>query len=111
MINFILKFGKHKGQDFLSTPVSYQRWLLAQDWFNMYEFAEKGLKVKNAKEEDAMAKASRDVSQLSSKLSSWNGYSRSGAAIYDSLFEAEKAMDAAYFNSPDQSSSRWNGEL
>ena len=35
MQNFILKFGKHKGQAFLSTPVSYQKWLQAQDWFKM----------------------------------------------------------------------------
>ena len=33
--NFNLKFGKHKGQDFLSTPKSYQEWLLAQDWFKI----------------------------------------------------------------------------
>jgi uncharacterized protein (DUF3820 family) len=29
----ILKFGKYKGQDFYSTPKSYQNWLLSQDWF------------------------------------------------------------------------------
>ncbi len=33
MENFTLKFGKHKGQQFLSTPKSYQTWLLSQDWF------------------------------------------------------------------------------
>jgi uncharacterized protein (DUF3820 family) len=33
--NFNLKFGKYKGQDFLSTPKSYQDWLLAQDWFKI----------------------------------------------------------------------------
>ena len=33
MKNFTLKFGKYKGQLFLSTPVSYQNWLLSQDWF------------------------------------------------------------------------------
>jgi len=33
MTNFTLKFGKYKGQLFLSTPVSYQNWLLNQDWF------------------------------------------------------------------------------
>ena len=35
MKNFILKFGKYKGQQFLSTPTSYQNWLLKQDWFKM----------------------------------------------------------------------------
>ena len=33
--NFILKFGKYKGQNFQSTPKSYQDWLLAQDWFKL----------------------------------------------------------------------------
>lgn len=33
MNNFILKFGKHKGEQFLNTPKSYQEWLLNQDWF------------------------------------------------------------------------------
>jgi hypothetical protein len=35
MENFILKFGKFKGQLFLSTPNSYQNWLLSQDWFKI----------------------------------------------------------------------------
>lgn len=35
MTNFILKFGKYKGQSFSSTPKSYQDWLLKQDWFKM----------------------------------------------------------------------------
>jgi hypothetical protein len=35
MNNFTLKFGKYKGQQFLSTPVSYQNWLLQQDWFKI----------------------------------------------------------------------------
>lgn len=35
MTNFILKFGKYKGQQFSSTPTNYQNWLLAQDWFKM----------------------------------------------------------------------------
>jgi hypothetical protein len=29
----ILKFGKHKGQNFFDTPASYQTWLMTQDWF------------------------------------------------------------------------------
>ena len=35
MKNFTLKFGKYKGMQFLSTPVSYQNWLLNQDWFKV----------------------------------------------------------------------------
>ena len=31
--NFTLKFGKYKGQNFQSTPQSYQSWLMSQDWF------------------------------------------------------------------------------
>jgi hypothetical protein len=37
MTNFTLKFGKYKGQQFASTPKSYQDWLLAQDWFKKPE--------------------------------------------------------------------------
>ena len=33
MQNFTLRFGKYKGQEFFSTPKSYQSWLLKQDWF------------------------------------------------------------------------------
>ena len=35
MQNFILKFGKYKGQLFSNTPKNYQDWLLKQDWFKM----------------------------------------------------------------------------
>jgi hypothetical protein len=35
MTNFVLKFGKHKGQNFNNTPKSYQDWLLKQDWFKL----------------------------------------------------------------------------
>ena len=98
MKNFTLKFGKYKGMQFLSTPVSYQNWLLSQDWF------------KAPTQLTELQKASKKISQLSSQLKDWNGYSKRGAAIYDSMFEAEKAMDAAYFNDSDPSSPRWNGE-
>lgn len=33
--NFILAFGKFKGQNFNQTPVWYQEWLVKQDWFKM----------------------------------------------------------------------------
>jgi hypothetical protein len=33
--DFVLQFGKYKGQKFSATPVSYQNWLLEQDWFKM----------------------------------------------------------------------------
>jgi len=35
MQNFTLSFGKYKGQNFNSTPVSYQSWLMNQDWFKI----------------------------------------------------------------------------
>lgn len=100
MKNFTLKFGKYKGQQFLSTPVSYQNWLLSQDWFKA-----------PTQQLTEVQKASKQISQLSSQLKGWNGYSKRGAAIYDSLFEAEVAMDNAIFNSYDQNSEFWNGEL
>jgi hypothetical protein len=33
--SFTLKFGKYKGQNFNSTPISYQKWLLVQNWFKI----------------------------------------------------------------------------
>jgi uncharacterized protein (DUF3820 family) len=99
MQNFTLKFGKYKGQQFLSTPISYQQWLLKQDWF------------KTPNELTNIQKASKQISQLSGQLKGWNGYSRKGAAIYDQMFEAEKAMDDAIFNDSDPSSPYWNGEM
>ena len=98
MKNFTLKFGKYKGLQFLSTPVSYQNWLLAQDWFKMPVVLTE------------MQQAQKMVSQCANKLKGWNGYSRAGAVAYDNMFEAEKAMDAAYYNDSDPSSPRWNGE-
>jgi hypothetical protein len=35
MTNFTLQFGKYKGQQFNQIPVSYQNWLLNQDWFKL----------------------------------------------------------------------------
>ena len=93
-MDFILKFGKHKGQNFSSTPKSYQEWLLKQDWFK----APTQLQV-----------AEKQFSDASRRLGNWNGYSRRGAAAYDAMFEAEKAMDSAIFNSHDEYSSFWDG--
>ena len=95
--NFNLKFGKYKGQDFLSTPKSYQEWLLAQDWF------------KTPTTLTPQQQASKKISELSSNLKGWNGYSKKGAAIYDALFEAEKAEEDAYFNDSGIFSSRYDG--
>ena len=67
-MDFTLKFGKHKGQMFSTTPKSYQDWLLSQDWF------------KAPKSEDRMPKIS----------TSWNGYSRRGQAQEWAVFEWEK---------------------
>jgi hypothetical protein len=33
--NFILPFGQYKGQNFATTPASYQQWLLRQEWFKL----------------------------------------------------------------------------
>jgi hypothetical protein len=30
---FILRFGKHKGQCFWKVPANYRQWLCKQDWF------------------------------------------------------------------------------
>jgi len=68
-MNFTLKFGKHKGQQFQDTPKSYQNWLLSQDWFKM---------PKN------------EIPLHRQSLNGWNGYSRKGQAIYDAIFEQEK---------------------
>jgi len=63
-----LRFGKYKGQQFENTPQSYQDWLLKQEWF----------------------KAPRQEKPLHQKLNGWDGYSRKGQGIYDSIFEQEK---------------------
>jgi len=94
-----LTFGKFKGQELGSTPQWYQNWLSKQDWFKM------------PVELNELQKAQKEISILSDNLKGWNGYSKNGAAIYDRIFEAEKAMDNAIFNSPDQSSPFWNGEI
>ena len=54
MENFTLKFGKYKGKEFLSTPKSYQTWLITQDWFKVPSTEEKMPRIS----------------------SSWNGYSK-----------------------------------
>lgn len=97
MANFILKFGKYKGQMFLSTPASYQSWLLKQEWFKV------------SVQLTEVQQASKTISQLSGQLKNWNGHSTRGAAIYDSIFEAEKAMDNAIFNEPSIMSTYYDG--
>ena len=97
MKSFILKFGKHKGQEFNSTPVSYQNWLLSQYWF----------KIPN--QLSPLENAQKSISNLSNQLKGWDGHSKRGTAIYDSMFEAEKAMDSAIFNSTDEHSPFWDG--
>lgn len=98
MNNFTLKFGKYKGLQFLSTPVSYQNWLLSQDWFKAPTVL------------TDLQKAQKMVSQCANKLKEWNGYSKSGAVAYDNMFEAEKAMDNAIFNESNQCSPYYNGD-
>jgi len=96
-MDFILKFGKHKGQNFSSVPKSYQEWLLKQDWF------------KAPTQLTQLQIAEKQFSDASKRLGNWNGHSRKGAAAYDDMFKAEKAMDSAIFNSPDQSSTFYDG--
>lgn len=95
--NFTLKFGKHKGENFLNTPKAYQEWLLKQDWFK-------------APINDELTNAQQQFSNASKKLVSWDGYSKRGQAIYDDMFEAEKAIDNAIFNSSDMCSPFYNGD-
>jgi hypothetical protein len=73
MTNQLLKFGKFKGQMFNDTPKWYQDWLLKQDWFNK-----------------------TTQKSLHKQLNGWNGYSRKGEAVYDQIFEQEKAEAALY---------------
>jgi len=82
-LNFTLKFGKYKGQEFSKTPKSYQDWLLAQDWFKVPIVL------------TPLQQAEKNISQLSSQLNGWDGHSSRGAAIYDAMFDAEQAMDSA----------------
>lgn len=82
-LNFTLKFGKYKGQEFSKTPKSYQDWLLSQDWFKVPTVL------------TPLQQAEKNISQLSSQLNGWDGHSSRGAAIYDALFDAEQAMDSA----------------
>ena len=65
----ILKFGKFKGMELNQTPKSYQEWLLKQDWYK------KPIIQKS----------------LNAQLIGWDGYSRTGQAVYDAIFEQEKA--------------------
>ena len=79
MTNFTMKFGKYKGQMFLSTPISYQQWLLKQDWFKMPSSELKPPTI--------------------SKI--WDGYSRKGQAQEQAYFEYEVAMADKYDTIPD----------
>jgi len=97
--SFILKFGKYKGQNFYSTPVSYQNWLLQQDWFKM------------PAQLNEVQQASKTISKLSGQLKGWDGISKNGAVTYDRIFDAEVAMDNAIFNIPDQSSPFYDGSF
>lgn len=48
MKNFTLKFGKYKGQDFFSTPLWYQEWLIQQKFVarqEEYDILKEGDKI------------------------------------------------------------------
>ena len=74
----ILKFGKFKGQKLEQTPEWYQKWLNEQEWF----------KAK---------KDSNTTKSLHEQLSGWDGHSKKGEAIYDAIFEQEKAESNAMY--------------
>ena len=69
--NFTLKFGKFKGQDFLSTPKSYQNWLFKQNWFKV---------------------PTKQIPLYKQSLNGWDGHSKWGQAIEDAIFEND-ALD------------------
>lgn len=69
--DFTLKFGKHKGKAFLSTPQSYQTWLLSQDWFKV---------------------PTKETPLHRQSLNGWDGHSRWGQAIEDAIFKND-ALD------------------
>lgn len=77
MTNFTLKFGKYKGQEFLSTPINYQNWLLSQDWFK-------------APVTNKLELIRKEMSQLNKSLKGWDGYSKRGEYAYDRMFELEQ---------------------
>ncbi len=66
--DFTLRFGKFKGQLFSQTPEWYQEWLPTQVWFKMPK-----------------------DKPLHQQLNGWDGHSRKGQAVYDAIFEQEKA--------------------
>jgi hypothetical protein len=84
----ILKFGKFKGQNFDTTPIWYQNWLLKQDWY------------KKPIEQDSLILAQKRFSNAANRLRGWDGYSRRGWAIENEMFEAEKAIEDAIFDDP-----------
>jgi hypothetical protein len=92
-LDFVLPFGKYKGQNFQSTPKGYQEWLLAQDWFTVP--AQKPIKP----DYDRITSIQKEMASVSKSLNGWNGHSRQGQAAYDRMFELEMAeSDAMYCN-------------
>ena len=83
MKSFILKFGKYKGQQFSSTPKSYQEWLLSQDWF----------KAPASSSNLSMAEKTYSQAANNAKLANYSD------RTVDNLFEAEKMLDDAYQSS------------
>jgi len=81
----ILKFGKYKGQQFESTPKSYQEWLLKQDWFKAPE---------------------NPLPLHRQSLNGWDGYSQRGQAIEDAIF-ANDCLDQDLTN--DELYLKYNG--
>lgn len=82
--DFTLAFGKFRGMKFSSTPDWYQQWLPKQPWFSFPSI-------------DALQNAQRAFSVASKGVRNWDGYSRKGAASYDAMYAAERAMEDAIY--------------
>ena len=77
---FILKFGKYKGQNFNSTPVSYQSWLLNQDWF----------KVPTSSVEKLYANAAHNMVRSNYSEKSINAMFDAEVMLDDAMYSANK---------------------
>ena len=93
-MDFTMRFGKYKGQNFLNTPKSYQDWLLSQNWFNLPDKSEQDNTITSE-----LTNIQREMSKVGNSLKGWNGYSRKGESAYDRMFELEKMeSDMMYCN-------------
>lgn len=85
MQDFTLNFGKFKGQKFLSTPTSYQDWLLKQDWF-------KGAKKTEATNEEVLYLHTR----VDYNNCSFENWLKQVKVAYENYFKRNKADIGRY---------------